>query len=619
MKLIALCFLLLSFLGGAAQPRQGQALLDSLLNETPHMREDTMAVLLLDNISYEYCRINPNEGLAYAEKELALARKIGWKRGEAMAYNEYGINYLNKAAYPEALEYFFKALRLNEEIGNKVSSARASLNIGTVYFNQKLYNKALEYNFRSLKAAREAHNIDLEIIVSGNIGNIFYAQEAYPDALVYMQKALHLSDSMNDTRGIINQWSNIANVYAELGNPEESLVYSLKALELARKEGDLQMIAASEGNIGETYLDIAKAAAANKNGDAKKASIADNLALAVAYLQKGIVSARAIHFNPGVTDFTRTLSEAYALQGNYEGALTAYQQYVALNDSIFNLENSEKIAGLETKRAIELKDKDLQIARLQLSGKRNERMAFIGGITLLLMIVAILFRNFRRQQHSNTMLSKEKKRSDDLLLNILPAEIAEELKETGSAQARQYDEVSVLFTDFVNFTGRAQKLSPQMLVSELNECFTAFDAIIARAGLEKIKTIGDAYMAVFGLPVSDPRHAEKAILAAMEIRSFIAERRKQEGSFEIRIGINSGPVVAGIVGVKKFAYDIWGDTVNTAARMEQYGEPGAINISQSTYELVKDKFRCAYRGMIAAKHKGEVEMYFVYESVLAEM
>ena len=157
------------------------------------------------------------------------------------------------------------------------------------------------------------------------------------------------------------------------------------------------------------------------------------------------------------------------------------------------------------------------------------------------------------------------------------------------------------------------------MVRELNECFTAFDAIVERNGLEKIKTIGDAYMAVCGLPIADPLHAKKTVQAGIEIRDFIEARKRSEKAFEIRIGINSGPVVAGIVGVKKFAYDIWGDTVNTANRMEQHGEPGNINISHSTYELVKDYYRCSYRGKIAAKNKGEVEMYFVETAIRKEV
>lgn len=208
-------------------------------------------------------------------------------------------------------------------------------------------------------------------------------------------------------------------------------------------------------------------------------------------------------------------------------------------------------------------------------------------------------------------LIEEKEKSDKLLLNILPSEIAEELKKSGQSQARMYDYTSVLFTDFVNFTGVSEKFSPTELVHEINHCFTAFDNIVGRIGLEKIKTIGDAYLAVCGLPLVDNDHAIKTIKAALEIRDFMEEYRKQGGLFEIRIGIHSGPLVAGIIGVKKFAYDIWGDTVNTAARMEQSSEAGKINISDTTFELIHDRVACVHRGKITAKNKGEMDMYFV--------
>jgi class 3 adenylate cyclase len=212
-------------------------------------------------------------------------------------------------------------------------------------------------------------------------------------------------------------------------------------------------------------------------------------------------------------------------------------------------------------------------------------------------------------------LKAEQEKSDRILRNILPAEVAAELKEKGSASARLFEHVSVLFTDFVNFTKAGEKMSPQELVDELHECFKAFDEIIARHGMEKIKTIGDAYLAVAGLPIPNAHHACTAADVAIEIQRFMRKRRAAIGSetFEVRIGIHSGPVVAGIVGVMKFAYDIWGDTVNTAARMEQNSEPGRINISQATYDLIKKDFECSYRGEIAAKHKGALRMYFVEE------
>lgn len=211
-------------------------------------------------------------------------------------------------------------------------------------------------------------------------------------------------------------------------------------------------------------------------------------------------------------------------------------------------------------------------------------------------------------------IQDEKKHSDDLLLNILPLEVAKELKQKGYASPKHFDNVTVLFTDFVGFTLISEKLTPTELVEEINICFTAFDKIIQRNGLEKIKTIGDAYLAVCGLPIEDKDHAKKTVLAAIEIIEFINKREVEGGQFKIRVGINSGSVVAGIVGVKKYSYDVWGDTVNIAARMEQNSKNGKINISETTYELVKNNFNCLHRGKIEAKNKGEINMYFVDEN-----
>jgi class 3 adenylate cyclase len=215
----------------------------------------------------------------------------------------------------------------------------------------------------------------------------------------------------------------------------------------------------------------------------------------------------------------------------------------------------------------------------------------------------------------------EKQKSDDLLLNILPEEVANELKEKGSADAKQFDMVTVMFTDFKGFTKISERLSPSQLVEEIHICFKAFDAIIAKHNIEKIKTIGDAYMCAGGLPVSNKTHAVDVVNAAIEIRQFMQEHleKKKLASqevFEIRIGIHTGPVVAGIVGIRKFAYDIWGDTVNVASRLESSGEAGKINISGSTYEYVKDQFACTHRGKIEAKNKGQIDMYFVENASL---
>jgi class 3 adenylate cyclase len=210
----------------------------------------------------------------------------------------------------------------------------------------------------------------------------------------------------------------------------------------------------------------------------------------------------------------------------------------------------------------------------------------------------------------------QKVRIEDLLLNILPKEVSEELKEKGKATARRYEQVTVMFTDMKGFTQVAEKMSPEELVSELDECFIHFDEIIGRYGIEKIKTIGDSYMSACGVPIPDKYHAVKAVLAALEVRSLMDQWRKERVAkgrvpWALRIGLHTGPVVAGVVGKRKFAYDIWGDAVNTASRMESSGEPGEVNISGATYELIKEWFFCDHRGAVDAKNKGKIDMYFV--------
>jgi len=262
----------------------------------------------------------------------------------------------------------------------------------------------------------------------------------------------------------------------------------------------------------------------------------------------------------------------------------------SLEDTFDELLN-QKITELEKNRKQELKE-------LEEKYKRSEE---------LLWKVSI---------RSDKMIEKQFSRSEELLLNILPYEVAQELKDKGVAEARAFESVTVMFTDFKSFTSITEKLSPDELVTEIDYCFRGFDDIMGKYNLEKIKTIGDSYMAVGGLPVKNETHATDVVNAAKDILNFMSAYRSEkikEGKiyFEVRIGIHSGNVVAGIVGKKKFAYDIWGDTVNIASRMESCSEPGKINISETTHELIKDKFDCTYRGKIEAKNKGELSMYFV--------
>lgn len=215
------------------------------------------------------------------------------------------------------------------------------------------------------------------------------------------------------------------------------------------------------------------------------------------------------------------------------------------------------------------------------------------------------------------MLEEEKVKTEKLLLNILPREMADELKNKGKAKARKYRSSTVMFTDFKSFTTLAEKYSPEELVAELDSYFIKFDEIVDKYNVEKIKTIGDAYMAAGGVPIRNKSNAIDTTLAALEIQGAMREIKKAkeslgEEAWELRIGLHSGDLIAGVVGIKRFAYDIWGDTVNVAAHMESSGEVGKVNISETTYEAVAEFFETEYRGKVKAKHKGEIDMYFVH-------
>ena len=256
------------------------------------------------------------------------------------------------------------------------------------------------------------------------------------------------------------------------------------------------------------------------------------------------------------------------------------------------------------------RERERHAAAALLQRQRTQRNVLLGFGAFGIVFAIVDYRRRRR-------IKEEHARSEALLLNILPRDVAEELKAKGHADAKHFDQVSILFTDFKGFTEASEKLSPQELVEELNTCFKAFDQIITARGIEKIKTIGDAYMCAAGLP--DPKTSSPAAVvhAALEMQAFMTSRKSERdalglAAFEMRVGIHTGPVVAGIVGVKKFQYDIWGDTVNTASRMESSGEVGQVNISEATYALVKNEVGLTFtpRGKVQAKGKGEMEMYF---------
>lgn len=282
------------------------------------------------------------------------------------------------------------------------------------------------------------------------------------------------------------------------------------------------------------------------------------------------------------------------------------RQQNALDASEFSRLNDSMLL-LQQEQIISQKDAEATTQRLQ-------RNLLFGLALAVLAVLGVLYSRYRAAQRfqakleaQNAIIREERQRSEELLLNILPVSVAAELKETGKASARRYESASVLFADFKGFSTLAATTEPEVLINLLDEAFRAFDEIVAANGLEKIKTIGDAYMCAGGLPEESADHAARTVRAALAMQKYL----QNDTHFSARIGIHSGPVVAGVVGKHKFVYDVWGDTVNQASRLEVAGETGRVAVSRATRELLGKGFSCTAAGTFEAKNIGTMERFFV--------
>ena len=556
---------------------------------------------------------------------LKILQEANDTSGVTDEYTELANISFDKGEYKNAIAYHYQALKMLQQKKDTLGIANSSLNIGNVCVIQGDYAKARTYlmdalhEYESIKKPKPEQNLPNSM---GNclfsIAELYKPQKQYDSAAFYYEKALALYQDRNFIGGISASYGGIAEANVGLHNYQKGLEFYFKALKMLQELDIKSNICITLGGIGEAYLSVYKdTTGAVKTGNLVMPSKAMNLSKAIEYLSQALKMSKELDDKESIKEVSQYLSEAYKAKGDYKNAYENYLLFSAAKDTLADQDTKKQLRIQETEAHKEILDKQTKLDELQIQKNKNETIFLYIGLVVMLFVIGLVVRSNMKQNKSNKIITREKKRSDELLLNILPAEVAEELKDKGSAEAKYFQEVTVFFSDFVGFTKVAERMTPQQLVNELDACFKGFDHIMTKYNIEKIKTVGDAYLAVSGLPMTDPNHAEKIIRAAIEIREFQIERKKQLGdmTFEVRIGAHSGSVVAGIVGVKKFAYDIWGDTVNTAARMEQNSMPGKINISEVTYQIVKDKFACEFRGKIQAKNKGELSMYFVDNSL----
>ena len=351
---------------------------------------------------------------------------------------------------------------------------------------------------------------------------------------------------------------------------------------------------------------------------------------AIEYFESGLELARKTGVLYDQEEAYQGLAEANSSINNYQSAYSNFQEYFRVYDSIRNADMVRSLGFARVEFEADQMEKENELLKTQNTlnevqieqAKRDEQLYLIIMGLFLAIIAGFVFQYFYIRR-TNKRLAFERNRSDQILLNILPKETADELKENGFVKTQELDQVTVLFTDFKAFSTVAERISAEELIRSVDYYFKNFDEITERHNVEKIKTIGDAYMCAGGLPHPNTTHAHDTFRAALEIRDFVlkTEMNPPKGiyPFKIRIGLNTGPVVSGVVGTKKFAYDIWGNTVNIAARMESGSVPGRINVSENTYQLLKDDYDFTYRGEIEVKNGLMLKMYFseVQEAVPA--
>ena len=614
--------------------------IDSIKLAIKSAKEDTNKVNSLLLLSKKYFNEEPEEAIKIANQARNLAEKIKFKKGEAYALKNIGIGYYMQGKYLETFEHWNKSMKCFDALGDQQGVANILSNIGSVYFDQGDDANALDNYLKSLKIS-EAINDSFRITTAlGNIGNVYLNKNATLDkALAYYLKALPISYQLGDNNLVGTTTVGIGEVYFKKENFDSALYYFNKSL---IAYNGTEAVPYSLNQIGRVYTkrknfqmaveNHSQAYELGKKLDAKLDMIQSLLGLGVSYYEvgdfkKAITSyseAEALSLNIGLKgdelkETYQGLAVSFAKLNDFGNAFKYQTLLTGIKDTLYNLASDKKLASLQfdfdiqkKQGQIDLLTKDQELKEKEISRQKLVRNGFVGGFLVVLIFGGVVFKQRNK-------IASAKKRSDELLLNILPEETAEELKATGTAKAKGFEMVTVLFTDFKNFTLASEILSAEELVEEINHCFSEFDRIISKYNIEKIKTIGDAYMCAGGLPVANTTNPVDVILAGLEMVDFIKRNKADRESkgqpfFELRLGIHTGPVVAGIVGIKKFAYDIWGDTVNTASRMESSGEVGRVNISGTTYEIVKDNFNCIHRGKIEAKNKGQIDMYFVESS-----
>ncbi len=611
-------------------------------------------IIALNNLGYLSREMDkPSESLKYfkeaIDKSTGLLARVKDPEKKATIFTNIGVVYTNQRRFSDAQSYYERALKLRQQIADPGPVGDALNRLAANHYLESNYEVAKTRANEAIEEARKVNDIEVLRDSYRILADIYRAEGDFArydynrdladeldrqleeetnqaelrlvrrrstiEELESRIESSFLQDELAQERAErLQREKTLAEERAKRAEQERQLV--LVRAEQLERERELArtraLNAERERQLAEerskTLAEKARSdslAKVNAEENAKQAELAkENAELARQNAEKDALNANLL------ADEERVRRENERRVFIYS-AVIGFLLLITIFILFFFYKNRQKNLKLQAQnKQIQEQNDQLEEQKNEISKQRDDLIELNEEINLQKEEIAA----------QRDAIEIEQRKSDELLLNILPRETALELKEKGIATPKSYEMVSVLFTDFKGFTNIASLLRPEDVVKELDYCFQSFDEIIARHGLEKIKTIGDAYMCAGGIPVANQSNPHDAVRAGLEIQDFMNRLREEkiargEPTWEIRLGINSGPIVAGVIGKIKFAYDIWGDTVNVASRMESSGEVGKVNISGFTYELVKDHFECVYRGKIPAKNKGDVDMYFVQKAL----
>jgi adenylate cyclase len=592
--------------------------LDSLEDLLSSDLPDTNRVTTLIDYARELWSNNPKQARTLAFEALGIAERVGFMRGNANALNTIGVTYFYQGWYDIALEYYQKSLAIRQTLGDTKGVASSLNNIGLIYHAQQKYDDALKYLQQALTAYKQIKAINSIAAAYNNIGITYRKKKDFDTSEAMHQSALQMLDGTRNYAGLGLTYNALGILVQERGDNSRALEFQTKAIALYEQSNNRK-------GLVDAYI-----------GSARALLNLGRTEQALRSLDKAMVLAQGLNARSEIRDCYELLALIEERIGNISGAYYNFRRYEALKDSLFSEEADTKSAQFDAKYDAELRAKQIALLTAEQSRQTLLRNVLITAIFVAMLGTGLLYNRFRLKKRSeaalqaantelstkNILIEQARFIAEKLLLNVLPQPIAERMQAGEQRIAERFSQVTVLFADIVDFTQLSSSIPPEELVTLLDAVFSDFDALAERYGLEKIKTIGDAYMAVCGVPVPQSDHAERVAYFALEIqraveRYSIDKADGETSPISLRIGIHTGDVVAGVIGKKKFSYDLWGDTVNIASRLQSHGKMGEIQCSGEIYELLKEKCSFEYQGRVSFKGNVSIDAYLL-QSLIPE-